>query len=99
MKEIPISGSLPVSPGDRPGGRGRSGGADSFTEFLRDSIAEVDRLQKEAGRAAEELAAGRTENIHETMIALKKAEISFKMMMQIRNKIVKAYEEVMRMQI
>ena len=99
MKEIPISGSFPVRSPEQGPEPGRDRPGESFGTFLRDSMAEVDRLQKEAGRAAEELAAGRTENIHETMIALKKAEISFKMMMQIRNKIVKAYEEVMRMQV
>jgi len=71
----------------------------SFRELLKNSIHEVDRVQKEAMRAAEDLAVGKTENIHETMIALKKAELSFKMMMQVRNKIVKAYEEIMRMQV
>ncbi len=71
----------------------------SFKDLLKESIKEVDQVQKAAGKAVESLAVGKTENIHETMIALEKAEISFKMMMEVRNKIVKAYEEVMRMQV
>ena len=42
---------------------------------------------------------GGTKNIHETMIAIEKAEISFKLMLQVRNKILEAYQEVMRMQV
>ncbi len=71
----------------------------SFKDLLKESIKEVDQVQKAAGKAVESLAVGKAENIHETMIALEKAEISFKMMMEVRNKIVKAYEEVMRMQV
>jgi flagellar hook-basal body complex protein FliE len=42
---------------------------------------------------------GQTANLHETMIALEKADVSFQLMLQVRNKIVGAYEEIMRMQL
>ncbi len=102
MKEIGIQGFVPPADVDVPSRSGKATEGSSKSDFgalLEKTVGEVERLQQEAGRAAEAMASGQTESIHETMIALKKAELSFKMMMQVRNKIVKAYEEVMRMQV
>ncbi|MBW2057128.1 MAG: flagellar hook-basal body complex protein FliE [Deltaproteobacteria bacterium] len=74
-------------------------GEKSFGQILKESIEEVNRLQGAADHAIEELTVGGTKNIHETMIALEKAEISFKLMLQVRNKILEAYHEVMRMNV
>jgi flagellar hook-basal body complex protein FliE len=71
----------------------------SFGEILKTSLSEVNQLQKNADRAIQELAAGNEKDIHQTMIALEKAEISFQFMMQVRNKIIAAYQEIMRMQV
>lgn len=70
----------------------------AFGDVLKESINKVDSLQKEADQAIQEMATG-SGDIHNAMIALEKANISFQMMMQVRNKIVNAYEEVMRMQV
>jgi len=56
-------------------------------------------LQSEADTSIEQLVAGNTKNLHETMIALEKADISFRLMMEVRNKIIEAYHEIMRMQV
>lgn len=74
-------------------------GGDSFYSVLKDSIDQVNGLQQEADKMMEGLAKGETKNIHETMIAIEKANVSFNMMLQVRNKLLSAYEEVMRMQI
>ncbi len=71
----------------------------TFTETLKESINEVNKLQKEAETAIKNLATGETNDIHNTMIAIEKADISFKMMMKVRNKILEAYQEIMRMQV
>lgn len=71
----------------------------AFGNILKDSIGEVNTLQHEANQAVEALAAGRSSDVHNTMIALQKADISFRLLMQIRNKVISAYETVMRMQI
>lgn len=71
----------------------------SFAAILKQSINEVNELQKEADKAILELTTGDNMSIHETVIALEKAEISFKLLMQVRNKIIEAYQEIMRMQI
>ncbi|MFO7738313.1 MAG: flagellar hook-basal body complex protein FliE [Desulfatiglandaceae bacterium] len=71
----------------------------SFGAVLKGAINEVNQVQTEADQAIQELAAGNEKDIHQTMIALEKAEVSFKLMMQVRNKIISAYEEIMRMQV
>lgn len=71
----------------------------SFKQVLVDSINRVNGLQQEADHAVAELSAGNNRDIHQTMIALEKADVSFQLMMQVRNKIISAYEEIMRMQV
>jgi flagellar hook-basal body complex protein FliE len=71
----------------------------SFTEILKKSVLNVDELQKEADLQVGELVSGNQKNIHESMISLEKADISFKMMVKVRNKILEAYKEIMRMNV
>lgn len=71
----------------------------SFSDMLADSLKDVNSLQKEADTAIQKLASGQSQNLHETMLAVEKAEIAFKTMNQIRMKVIDAYKEVMRMQI
>ena len=54
-------------------------------------------MQKKADSMAMQVAAGKSENLHETMIAATQAEISFNLMVQLRNRALEAYQEVMRM--
>lgn len=74
-------------------------GKGSFAEFLNESLKKVNDLQTEADRAIEGLASGESKNVHDTMIAIEKANLSFNMMIQVRNKLLQAYEEIMRMQL
>jgi flagellar hook-basal body complex protein FliE len=55
-------------------------------------------LQTEADASMNNLAVGRGDSLHETMIAVEQANIAFKMMMAVRSKVINAYHEVMRMQ-
>ena len=71
----------------------------TFSDVLRKSVDQVNTYQHEADRAIKELAAGRTKNIHETLVTIERADTSLKMMMQVRNKILDAYREIMRMQV
>jgi len=70
-----------------------------FMDTLKASLSQVNDLQKEADRAVTDLALGKDQEIHQTMIAVEKADVSFQLMMQVRNKILTAYEEISRMQI
>jgi flagellar hook-basal body complex protein FliE len=74
-------------------------GTASFADALKDSINKVGELEKEADNEVQKLANMETQDIHNTMIAVEKADLTFQMMMQIRNKIISAYEEIMRMQV
>jgi len=71
----------------------------SFGEVLKDSLAEVNDLQVQAKNAAEDLVTGRGGELHDVMIQLKEAQVSFEMVMAVRNKVIDAYQEVMRMQV
>jgi flagellar hook-basal body complex protein FliE len=77
------------------------GGVDgkTFGDFLADSLGKVNSLQQDANVAMEKLASGESQNLHETLLAVEKAEIAFKTMNQVRTKVIDAYREIMKMQI
>ena len=80
-------------------GGGHGGGQGSFIDVLKKGMDTVNKAQSEADIGVKEAVAGRNRNIHETMLLLEKADMTFKMAMQVRNKIIDAYREVMKMQI
>lgn len=69
----------------------------SFAEVLKKTIEDVSGLEQEADKAVQALATGKSDNLHEAMIALQKADLSFKAMMEIRDKLINAYKEIMRL--
>ena len=71
----------------------------SFTDMLKAGLENVNNLLLEADSLAADLAAGKTDNIHEVLIAGEKADIAFQLATAIRSKILDAYQEIMRMQI
>ncbi len=95
-----ITAPMPVF-GDSTVGSHAAGGAAStgFMDTLQHAISKANDIQLEAGQATEALMTGQTQNVHQTMVALQEADVSFQLMMQIRNKLVSAYEEIQRMQI
>jgi flagellar hook-basal body complex protein FliE len=74
-------------------------GTKSFGEFLQDSIGKVNSIQNDANVAMEKLASGESQNLHETLLAVEKADIAFRTMNQVRTKVIDAYKEIMKMQI
>lgn len=105
MKDITVSSHLQGLQGPGPSqGFNTSKGASetdgpSFADTLAQSLDKVNSLQKNADVAIQDFVAGDTRNIHETMIAVGKADLAFRLTMQVRNKIVEAYQEVMRTQV
>ncbi len=85
----PKNGSRQVS-----GPEGRS-----FKDVCAEYLKDVNSLQKNADEMAGKVATGEVENLHEIVIALNEAELSFKLMMQVRNKLVSAYKEIMQMRV
>lgn len=71
----------------------------SFADTLKDAVNTVNELQKTADKKMQELATGKTTNIPDVMMAAEKADIALRMMVQMRNKIIEAYQEIMKMQV
>ncbi|WP_022669667.1 flagellar hook-basal body complex protein FliE [Hippea alviniae] len=72
---------------------------DSFAEILKKSLDEVNKLQNRADESIKDIAAGKMDNIQDAVMAIEKADISLKLLTEIRNKAIEAYKEVMRMQV
>ncbi|MEN6358099.1 MAG: flagellar hook-basal body complex protein FliE [Armatimonadota bacterium] len=71
----------------------------SVSELVKKGVKEVNNLQSQADDLAEKLASGDIENVHEAMIAMQKAKLAFEFTVQVRNKVIDAYQEIMRMQV
>ena len=71
----------------------------SFADTLNEAVQSVNTLQKDSDKAMQNLATGRTDNIAEVMLSADKADIALKLMVQVRNKIIDAYQDVMKMQV
>jgi flagellar hook-basal body complex protein FliE len=83
----------------RPVEKGPAAGeSTSFSQWLEHSIATVDKMQQQSDAAALKLVTGQDADIPDTMIAMQKANITMDLIMEIRNKIISAYDEVKRMQ-
>jgi flagellar hook-basal body complex protein FliE len=74
-------------------------GKNNFGAYLKDALGEVNELQGKASDAIQQMVGEGKGDLQETMIALEKADVSFRLMMQIRNKVLDAYQEIMRMQV
>jgi len=93
----------PISPNSttplgatKPGQVSQSG---EFKDLLLRSINEVNSMQQEADRAVERLVTGEDVTPAEVLTAVQKADIAFKLMMQIRNKLVQAYQELQNIRV
>ncbi|OPZ96084.1 MAG: flagellar hook-basal body protein FliE [Planctomycetes bacterium ADurb.Bin412] len=78
---------------------GKTADGKDFKSVLMESIDEVNRLQTEADTARINLATGKTENVAEVFTAVKKADLAFQTLMQIRNKLMDAYDEIKQMRV
>ena len=98
MNDITVQNNTISPQGLSPSGKPTpQTGSVSFGRLLEGSMDRVNRLQKEADANINNLAGGNQTDIHQTMIAVEKADVSFELLMQIRNKLIAAYERIMRM--
>lgn len=86
----PTPASSPTS------GVGSEGG--TFGDTLRSALATVDQLHETSQSQAGELLHGDRQDLHNVMIAVEKADVAFQLMMQVRNKILNAYQDVSKLQ-
>ena len=92
-----ISGLVASAPGltNAPVGSATGGaGETDFMSTLRSAMDQVGELQSEADGKVAQLLTGNGQDVHSTMIAVQKANLAFEMMVQVRNKIVQAYQQV-----
>lgn len=93
----PIQGiPLPATPSKFPGVAAPSS---SFQSILQQSIANVEHNRIHAQDTIDQFLTGESQEVHQVALATQQAELSFEMFMQVRNKVVQAYQEVMRMQV
>lgn len=90
--------SIRILPAEISTGRARPTDGGKFLETLQQTMDQVQGMQGEAQNKVAELLSGNGADLHSAMIAVEKADLSFQLMMQVRNKIVAAYQEVSRMQ-
>jgi flagellar hook-basal body complex protein FliE len=82
-----------------PFAKGADAGGATFADTLKDAVGTVNTLQKDSDKKMQELATGKTTNIPEVMMAAEKADIALRMMVQMRNKMIEAYQDIMKMQV
>lgn len=71
----------------------------SFEAAIQDALKEVSAIQNDAEKAIEDFSKGEVKDIHTVVVAMEKADLSLQTMLQVRNKLLTAYEEIMRMQV
>lgn len=85
-----------------PGASQAQNAENGMTDFLKpfqDGLQQVDRLHKDSAKLANEAALGGDVDLHDVMIASEKSSVALQLTMQVRNKLVEAYQEMMRMQV
>lgn len=77
----------------------RTSGAKDFGSVLNDFVRESDEMLKLSHQQVEGLGNGAVDDVHQVTLAMAKADLSFRLMLEVRNKLVDAYQEVMRLQV
>lgn len=71
----------------------------NFADILKQAIGEVNQLQKEAKQVLEDFATGKEENIEKVVATIERADVALRMLTEVRNRAIEAYQEIMRMQV
>jgi flagellar hook-basal body complex protein FliE len=87
----------PIAPIDI-GGPERASGGSEFHNVLQGAIDQVEVARSDANQSVQNFLTGDGEDLHSTVLAVQRADLEFSMLMQVRNKVISAYQEVMRMQ-
>jgi len=96
---VPIPSSVPPLPAPDPVRLpSASRPAGSFADVLAGAVREVENFGQSANQSVEQFLTGDGEELHTTALAVQRAELAFDLFLQARNKVVQAYQEIMRMQ-
>jgi flagellar hook-basal body complex protein FliE len=85
-----VAGGVSAAPASAPGG---------FSRLLNQVMGDAGAQQTHAEQAVHNLVSGRADNVHNVMLAMAKADLSFHLVLEIRNRLSEAYQEIMRMQV
>lgn len=112
LPDLQQAGGIPgnlASPAARIGGlepglevgapRSIEGVGSSFSDLLGRFVTDVNNRQVASGQAVQGLQTGQATSLHEAMIAMEEASVSFHLMVEVRNKLLESYQEMMRMQV
>ena len=96
-----IPTQLPLSQTNKTNAGGAAGAAsgDGFGSLVKDAVDSIDKTQKGAEQEIQKAVTGESPDLHQTIIALQQADLKFQLGIQVRNKLIGAYEEIMRMQV
>lgn len=73
--------------------------AQDFGQMMADYLSQASDMQKQLGLDIEALASGQSDNIHDVVLSAAQADLAFRMVIEIRNKVISTYQEIMRMQV
>ena len=96
MRINDIATIAPIAP---LSGASKTTGPAGFQELLKEAIVRVERSRAEATGAVEQFVSGENQDLHSTILATQRASLDFELLLQLRNKVVQSYQEVMRMQL
>lgn len=96
---LPISNIAPITIPSLTAPSGAAGGTGEFQNVLQNAIGTVQGLQNDASTAVQNFLSGQNEELHTTVLATQRAEMAFELGLQVRNKVVSAYQEIMKMQL
>ena len=95
----PISSIPPISSAPAAIATGEASQPGAFQKILEGTIGTLESLNNNAGTAVQNFLNGKDEDLHTTVLATQQAEIAFELGLQVRNKMVSAYQEIMKMQL
>ncbi|TVR54804.1 MAG: flagellar hook-basal body complex protein FliE [Puniceicoccaceae bacterium] len=96
LPELQKPGAMATPNLDRLARAGQASGP-SFTDLVGRLVNDVDAKGKEAASQVQSLVAGESDNLHQTMIAMQESGLAFTLLVEVRNKLVESYQELMRM--
>src|SRR5580765_5207073 len=98
ISPIQPSSIRPITPPIDIGGAAPSTAGSEFSSILQGAIDQVEGASNNANQSVQQFLSGDGEDLHSTVLAVQRASLEFDMLMQVRNKVVSAYQEIMRMQ-
>ncbi len=98
MEVSSIGQNIPLLPG-KAGEKQGTGGEGSFSEVLSSALNKLNETQVKADSLSMELLTGEVQDIHQVTIAMQEAKLSMQLAVEVRNKVIEAYQEISRMQV